>query len=139
MQYVLMYHLLMRILISGSGIAGPTLAYWLVQYGFEPTLIERAPQLRTGGYIVDFWGAGFDVADKMGLIPEIKQKGYDVKEVRIVDSSGKRIGGFPVNVFTQMTQGRYTSIARGDLAELIFNKIDGKIETIFGDSINRIE
>ena len=47
-----------RILISGAGIAGPTLAYWLKAAGFVPTLIERAPHLRTGGYVIDFWGPG---------------------------------------------------------------------------------
>jgi 2-polyprenyl-6-methoxyphenol hydroxylase-like FAD-dependent oxidoreductase len=30
----------MRVLISGVGIAGPTLAYWLLRHGFEPTLVE---------------------------------------------------------------------------------------------------
>ena len=41
------------ILIPGAGIAGPTLAYWLAFYGFRPTLVERAPQLREGGYLID--------------------------------------------------------------------------------------
>ena len=41
------------ILISGASIAGPTLAYWLKRSGFTPTVIERAPQLRAGGYPVD--------------------------------------------------------------------------------------
>jgi 2-polyprenyl-6-methoxyphenol hydroxylase-like FAD-dependent oxidoreductase len=31
------------ILISGASIAGPALAYWLKRYGFNPTVIERAP------------------------------------------------------------------------------------------------
>jgi 2-polyprenyl-6-methoxyphenol hydroxylase-like FAD-dependent oxidoreductase len=44
----------MKILISGAGIAGPTLAYWLTHYGMETTIVEKSPQLRTGGYIVDF-------------------------------------------------------------------------------------
>jgi len=44
----------MRVLISGAGIAGPTLAYWLAHYGFTPTIVEKAPRLRTGGYIIDF-------------------------------------------------------------------------------------
>ncbi len=35
----------MSVLISGAGIAGPTLAYWLSVHGLQPTLIERAPQL----------------------------------------------------------------------------------------------
>ncbi|MUM30768.1 hypothetical protein FZI93_02420, partial [Mycobacterium sp. CBMA361] len=59
----------MKIAISGAGIAGPTLAYWLVRSGHDPVLIETAPQLRTGGYLVDFWGAGYTVAERMGLAP----------------------------------------------------------------------
>lgn len=129
----------MRVLISGAGIAGPTLAYWLAHYGFEPTLIETAPRLRTGGYVIDFWGAGFDVADRMGLLPEITRKGYVFQEVRVVDRSGKRVAGFPVDAFRRMTRGRYVSLPRGDLAASIFSKIEGEVETIFGDGVAHIE
>ena len=66
----------MKVLIVGAGIAGPTLAYWLLQAGHEPTLVERAPELRRGGYLVDFWGAGFDVAERMGIVPELRRRGY---------------------------------------------------------------
>jgi len=52
------------VLISGMGIGGPTLAYWLKAAGFETTLVERAPRLRTGGYVIDFWGLGYDVAER---------------------------------------------------------------------------
>ena len=93
----------MRVLISGAGIAGPTLAYWLVHYGFEPTLVESAPALRTGGYVIDFWGAGFDIADRMGLLPEIRRKGYMVREVIAVNERGKRVSGFSVDVFSRIT------------------------------------
>ncbi|MGH9698208.1 MAG: FAD-binding domain [Candidatus Acidiferrales bacterium] len=129
----------MRVLISGAGIAGSTLAYWLARYGMEPTLVEKAPQLRTGGYVIDFWGAGFDVSDRMGLLPEIKRKGYAIKEVRIENKSGKKISGFPAAVFGRVTQGRYTSLPRGDLAASIFGRIAKNVETIFGDSVARIE
>ena len=95
----------MKVLISGAGIAGPTLAYWLAHYGFEPTIIEAAPRLRTGGYLIDFWGAGFDIADRMGLSPEISSKGYKVREVRVVNQNGKRIAGFSADVFSRVTQG----------------------------------
>ena len=65
--------LAIRVLISGAGIAGPTLAYWLSHYGFEVTIVEKAPRLRVGGYVIDFWGAGFDIADRMGILPELLQ------------------------------------------------------------------
>ena len=55
------------VLISGAGIAGPTLAFWLEAAGFQTTLVERAPALRTGGYVIDFWGLGYDVAERMDL------------------------------------------------------------------------
>ena len=129
----------MRVLISGAGIAGPTLAYWLLQYGLKPTLVEAAPRLRTGGYIIDFWGAGFDVADRMGLLPEINRQGYVVREVKVVSRHGKRVAGFPADAFSRMTQGRFVSLPRGDLAAAIFGTIQGKVETIFGDSVNGIE
>lgn len=59
------------VLISGAGIAGPTLAYWLASYGSKPTLLERAPQLREGGYLIDFWGLGYDIAERgAALRPE---------------------------------------------------------------------
>jgi hypothetical protein len=53
-----------EIAIIGAGIAGTTLAYWLRRSGNEPVLIEQAPRLRTAGYVIDFWGIGYDVAEK---------------------------------------------------------------------------
>lgn len=129
----------MKILVSGAGIAGPTLAYWLLQYGFEPTIVEAAPALRAGGYIIDFWGAGFDIADKMSLLPEITRSGYRLRELRVVDDHGKRVAGFPVAAFFRMTKGRYCSLPRSDLAAFIFHTIEHNVETIFGDSIDAIE
>ena len=66
----------MKVLIVGAGIAGPTLAYWLLKAGHEVTLVEHAPALRSGGYLIDFWGAGFDVAERMGIVPELRTHGY---------------------------------------------------------------
>lgn len=125
----------MRILISGAGIAGPTLAWWLQRHGFEPTLIEHAPSLRGGGYVVDFWGVGYEVARRMGLEAELRGLGYDIREVRMIDARGRRCGGFSAEVFKQATGGRYTTIARGDLATAIYRSLGERVETLFGDSI----
>lgn len=64
-----------NILISGAGIAGTTLAFWLKKFGFNPAIIEVPPKLREGGYAVDFMEVGFDVAEKNGeLYPHWKKK-----------------------------------------------------------------
>lgn len=129
----------MRIIINGMGVAGPALAYWLCRSGHDVVLIELAPRLRTGGYIVDFWGVGYDVVERMGLIDEIRDLGYQMQEVRFVDRKGRTRGGFDVDVFNRTTNGRFTSVLRSDISASIYRAIQGSVETIFGDSIARIE
>ena len=66
------------VLISGLGIAGPTLAFWLRAYGFQPALVEHAPALRSGGYVIDFWGRGYDIAERMGLGNDLHRIVYHI-------------------------------------------------------------
>ena len=39
---------------AGKKAGSLNIAYWVTRHGFEPTIIEKAPHLRTGGYIIDF-------------------------------------------------------------------------------------
>ncbi len=127
------------ILISGAGIAGPTLAFWLKAAGFEPTLVEHAPALRHGGYVIDFWGLGYDIAERMGLIADINRFGYKAQEMRIVDDRGHAAAGFGTRVFTELTAGRYVTLARSDLSRLLFERLKGTVEVICDDEIVSLE
>jgi 2-polyprenyl-6-methoxyphenol hydroxylase-like FAD-dependent oxidoreductase len=123
------------VLISGAGIAGPTLAFWLQAAGFEPTLIERAPAIRRGGYVIDFWGLGYDIAERMGLIGEINRIGYRVRELRIVNDSGRRVAGFGTRIFAELTGGRYVTLGRSELSHLLCDSLRATTEIIFADEI----
>ena len=123
------------ILISGAGIAGPTLAFWLRAAGLKPTLIERAPALRRSGYVIDFWGLGYDIAERMGLAADIDRVGYHIREMRIVDDQGHRVAGFGTSVFNELAGGRFVTVGRGDLSRLLFERIRYDTEAIFGDEI----
>lgn len=128
----------MRILIVGAGIGGPTLAYWLSRSGHEVTLVERAPAPRTGGYLVDFWGAGFDIAEKMGITPTLMDKGVRFREVRQVDGSGRQIVSLNALNFFGDGGKRYVSVARTDLASTILSTLESDVETIFGDTVDEL-
>ena len=78
----------MRVAINGTGIAGPTLAYWLRWFGHEPVLLEKSPVLRTGGYVIDFWGLWFEIADRMGLVPALLDRCYKMERLSMVDADG---------------------------------------------------
>lgn len=128
----------MKIAISGIGVAGPTLAYWLARAGHEPTLIEVAPKLRTGGYVIDFWGLGYDVACRMGLEATVQQLGYRVQSVRSVKPNGRTRAALGTAGFHRVTNNKFTSLPRGDLAAAIYASLNGHVETVFGDCISAI-
>ena len=128
-----------NILISGAGIAGPTLAYWLNEFGFNPVIVEQAPALREGGYAIDFVGAGFDVAEKMKLLPELRQNDLEIQELVFVDKDSVRKGAVNSFRMRSLLDNRYLNIFRSDLSKAIYNKLDKSIEIIFGDSITKID
>jgi len=127
------------VLISGVGIAGPTLAYWLQRAGFQPTLVECAPAPRAGGFVIDFWGLGYDVAERMGLTAELHSLGYHMRELRIVDRCGRRVAGFGTRAFQELTGGRFITLARSDLSRLLFQKIEHTTEVIFDEEVVALE
>ena len=129
----------MRVAINGAGIAGPSLAYWLERGGHEVVLIEKAPQFRTGGYAVDFWGVGYTVAERMGILREVRERGYRFQELRAVDERGRKVCGFSTDFLFKSMKDRFTSVPRGDLAATIFRTVEDRIETLFGNSVSAID
>jgi 2-polyprenyl-6-methoxyphenol hydroxylase-like FAD-dependent oxidoreductase len=123
------------VLISGAGIAGPTLAFWLNAAGFKTTIVERAPKLRTGGYVVDFWGLGYDIAERMGLAAGLESVGYHVRELRVVGRRGRRLAGFGTAAFRALTGGRFITLRRSDLSRLLFEAACPSSEVLFDDEI----
>ncbi|OBK34241.1 hypothetical protein A5658_11525 [Mycobacterium sp. 1245111.1] len=129
----------MRIAISGAGVAGAALAHWLHRTGHDPTLIEQAPQFRTGGYMIDFWGVGYQVAQRMGIEDSIRAAGYEVELLRSVGSRGQVMAEVHIETFRRMFGDDLIGLPRGDLAAEIYATIDNKVETIFGDSIATVD
>ena len=80
----------MRVLISGGGIAGLTLAFWLKRGGHDPLVVERSPALRDEGYMIDFFGSGYDVSERMGILANLERIHYQIPRLTFVDASGAR-------------------------------------------------
>ena len=77
----------MKAVICGAGIAGLALARQLSTHGWEVVVLEKAPGPRTQGYMIDFFGAGYDAAEAMGVLPRLRELGYRVEEARFVDTT----------------------------------------------------
>lgn len=85
-----------NILISSAGIAELTLAYWLRKFNFNPTLIEKRHDLRDEGFMINFYGSGFDVGEKMSIIDRLQAKHYPISELKFVNTQAKIQAILPV-------------------------------------------
>lgn len=128
-----------NILISGAGIAGTSLAYWLKKFGFNPTIVEVAPKLREGGYAIDFMGAGYDVAEKMGIVSSLEKVDIDISKLSFVDRNDKEKGSMNYRKIKELMNNKAFTLLRSDLAKVIYNSLDKDTEIIFGDTIKKIE
>lgn len=127
----------MRVAINGMGIAGPTLAYWLRRSGHDPVLFEKAPAVRTGGYLIDFWGLGYEIAERMGIIPTLRKHSYVMKRLRMVDRDGREEAHMDLGPLYEAQRGRFISLARADLASALAGACQG-IPAHFNVSISAI-
>jgi 2-polyprenyl-6-methoxyphenol hydroxylase-like FAD-dependent oxidoreductase len=126
----------MRVLISGAGPAGLTVAYWLRHYGFTPTIVERAPSLVTGGYKIDVRGAALQVLRRMGIHDAVVAASTDMQGAVLVDRDGKVINKMSGDAFGHRV-GDDLEIVRGTLCRILMDHISNA-EFIFDDSIQTI-
>lgn len=128
------------VLISGAGVAGLALAYWLDRAGYDTTLVERTPAFRRGGQAVDIRGVALDVADAMGLLEAARALRTRLKGMSMLDAEGNEV---------QRTEGRTFSagwldspdveIFRDDLCELLMEALSERVAFVYGDSITEID
>ncbi|MFC5182722.1 FAD-dependent monooxygenase [Actinomadura harenae] len=124
-----------NILISGASVAGPALAYWLHRHGHTVTIVEKAAELRDGGYAVDFRGeAHLRILQEMGVLDDIRREQTHTGAMVYVNTRGKRLASMPADLFAGDVE-----ILRGDLARILFEKTAPYTRYVFGDSIARMD
>jgi 2-polyprenyl-6-methoxyphenol hydroxylase-like FAD-dependent oxidoreductase len=111
-----------RILISGGGIAGLTLAIELKRRGFDPLVIEKEPGLRREGYMMDFFGTGWDVAARMGLVEQLRAVRYPIDALEFVDRFGEPYVHMPIARLSSALNDRYVYLRRPDLERILVDR-----------------
>lgn len=127
------------ILVSGAGIAGTALAYWLARYGFSVTVVERAADLRGGGQAVDVRGSALQVIDRMGLLEDVRAAKTGLRGMSYVDADGRelrRTTGWTASGGS--SDGPDVEILRDELATLLARAAGTGVEYLFGDSISTL-
>lgn len=126
-----------NILISGAGVAGLTLAYWLKKLGFNPTLLEKHPSLRTGGYKIDLRGVALEILKRMGVYERIVEERTRIHHAFFVDRDGKQVSNMSADLCGTRLEGVDLEIMRGTLC-LILRDAGSSVECLFGDAITQL-
>ncbi|MFF0455532.1 FAD-dependent monooxygenase [Nocardia africana] len=126
---------MVEVLVSGAGIAGSTLAYWLSRHGFGVTVVERAAGLRSSGNPVDVRGPALEVVRAMGVLPQLHAAATAVDRVRFVDARGRGRASMRVG---DRERGE-VELARADLATILAGASHGRVEMRWGDGISELE
>ncbi len=130
----------MRILISGASVAGPVLAYWLSRYGFDVTVVERAPTLRkTGGHAVDLFRPAMEISAKMGVLPRLEALATGTNRLALYREGRGRPTAVDLTKIYAASSDRHLEIMRDDLSEIYYDAACDDVEYLFGDSITAIE
>ncbi|WP_040783333.1 FAD-dependent oxidoreductase [Nocardia pneumoniae] len=127
-----------KVLISGAGVAGSTLAYWLTRRGFAVTVVERAVGQRSSGNPVDVKGPAVDVVEKMGILPRLRAAGSRVERMTFVNAQGKRVAGLPLSVFQDGAGAKEVELPRADLAGILLDAVSEKAEFRWGDTVTAL-
>ncbi|KAL8946597.1 MAG: hypothetical protein Q9222_007025, partial [Ikaeria aurantiellina] len=110
----------MRVLTSGAGIAGSTLAWFLAKSGARVTIVEKAPSLLPHGQNVDITGSALKVIKKMGLMDEVRRLNTTEKGTQFIDSKGRPFAPLPVREGSEASFTSEFEILRGDLAAMLY-------------------
>ncbi|MFE9206423.1 FAD-dependent monooxygenase [Micromonospora sp. NPDC007230] len=125
------------VLISGAGIAGNTLAWWLARHGFRPTVVERAAGHRSSGAPVDVRGPALPVVQAMGLVDRLRAAATSVTGVRLVDGAGATIARVSMAA-TRAPGSAELEIPRADLAAILHRAAADDVEFRYDDHITAL-
>lgn len=122
------------VLISGAGIAGPALAFWLRRRGFDVTVVEKSHTPRGGGYPIDIRGTALGVVERMGLLPRLREAHVNTRRITFLNADGSQVASIRPEVITG-GDGRDLEVRRGDLTEILYDTVRDDVEFLFDNSI----
>ncbi|WP_406076738.1 FAD-dependent oxidoreductase [Micromonospora sp. NBC_00858] len=128
-----------RAVIVGAGIAGLATALRLGQDGWHTLVVERAPARRSSGYLVNLLGAGYDAAERIGLLPALSDRQLGLFTTVLVRADGRPKFTVPSAIAEAALGKRTMSVFRGDLETALYEAVRDRTEVRFGTTVASVD
>jgi 2-polyprenyl-6-methoxyphenol hydroxylase-like FAD-dependent oxidoreductase len=128
----------LKVLISGAGIAGPCLAYWLARtrHSIAVTIVERSASPRATGQSIDIRGPAVEIIKQMHLEEVVRSRHTTEEGTALLNAAGK-----PFVIFkTGETFTADYEILRADLSQIFLDatKNLNNVRYVYGDHISSL-
>ncbi|SDL21083.1 2-polyprenyl-6-methoxyphenol hydroxylase [Glycomyces sambucus] len=128
-----------RAVVVGAGIAGLAAVLRLRRAGWSALVVERAPERRSGGYMINLVDGGFDAAEHLGLVPALRERDLGLFTSIIVRADGTAKFAVPEEIVAASVGPRALTVFRGDLEAVLFEAVRDTAEFRFGTTATAIE
>ena len=128
----------MKVLISGAGIAGLSLALRLRQRRLFPVVVERYPGLRDGGYMLGLSDPGLDAAERMG-VDALRELRHMPRRLVYIGATGQERFSIDGSAIDRLVGDREYNLMRGDIERALYERVRGEVEVRFGASVQSLE
>ena len=129
----------MKVLVSGAGIAGLSLALRLRQRGLAPVVVERSPALRDGGYLLGLADPGLDAAERLGVADALRAACHMPRRLAYVDGHGRERFALGGPAPDRLVGERRFNLLRGDIECVLHERVRDDVEVRFGASVEALD
>jgi 2-polyprenyl-6-methoxyphenol hydroxylase-like FAD-dependent oxidoreductase len=90
--------------------------------------------------MMDFFGAGWDVAARMGLVDALRAIRYPIDALEFVDATGRVRISVPTDRIRRALDDKYVYLTRSDLVRILYDQArQSSVEVRFGTTIDALE
>ena len=110
-----------KVLVSGAGVAGSIVAFWLAKYDFQVTVVERANAHQKLGQGIEIEEPALKVVKAMGILDKLNEVRTGELGFTLVDAQARSCGSFEAG---GVSPTGALEIMRGDLTEVLYHAAD---------------
>lgn len=112
----------LKVIVSGAGIAGLSLAYWLDRIRATTLVVERAPRFQALGHYITLKGNGVEMVRRMGIYQACEARSAPIEETRFYTMHGKLLRSERMAALNKILGG-YILFRRADLQAALYELV----------------
>ncbi|KQQ36006.1 FAD-binding monooxygenase [Duganella sp. Leaf126] len=128
-----------KMLIVGASFAGLTSAYFMHRLGFDVTVVEIAPRLRSGGTAVNIRDDTIAIVRQMGILTDIRANRLALRRWDFKNADDSTARSMVLRGEGDAQGEDEYEIERDLLMQLLYDTVRDDCEIVFGDTVAALD